>query len=65
MVGQLGTLLGEHAVNIRRIELGPPAEGDRSGLATGFLALYGEPSSAVLAALSKLDSVREVRLVRL
>jgi len=67
VVGLLGTVLGAHGVNIRRIELGPPAEGGpgADGLATGFLALYAEPSAAVLEHLRGLEPVREAALVRL
>jgi hypothetical protein len=46
VVGLLGTVLGSHRVNIRRIELGPATSmtpGGR-GLATGVLSLYDEPS---------------------
>src|SRR5207244_5946343 len=67
VVGLLGTLLGKHEVNIRRIELGPATEtstGDKR-LATGVLALYQEPSRAVLEQVRKLAPVRDVRLVRL
>jgi D-3-phosphoglycerate dehydrogenase len=63
VVGLLGTALGGAGVNIRRIELGPPADG--GGLATGVLALYQEPSAAALAELRRLAPVREVTLVRL
>ena len=66
VVGLLGTVLGAHGVNIRRIELGPPTEGlAAGGLATGFLALYEEPPHAVLEHLRGLEPVREARLVRL
>ena len=67
VVGLLGTVLGSHRVNIRRIELGPATSmtpGGR-GLATGVLSLYEEPSQPVLAHLRSLEPVREVRLVRL
>lgn len=63
VVGRIGTLLGEHAVNIRRIELGPPRQGE-PGLAFGFFTLYEEPPSAAVAALAALESVRHVELLR-
>jgi len=63
VVGLLGTALGRAGVNIRRIELGPPADG--AGLATGVLALYQEPGADALAELRKLAPLREVTLVRL
>lgn len=61
VVGALGTLLGKHKVNIRRIELGPSS----GGLATGVLALYEAPPAAVLEELRKLPQVRAARIVRL
>lgn len=67
VVGLLGTVLGNHRVNIRRIELGPATEMTPAGvgLATGILSLYDEPAPAVLSHLRSLEPVREVRLVRL
>jgi len=67
VVGLLGTVLGSHRVNIRRIELGPATSMTPSGrgLATGVLSLYEEPSQPVLAHVRSLEPVREVRLVRL
>lgn len=61
VVGLLGTALGQHQVNIRRVELGPSS----AGLATGILSLYDEPKPAVLDAVKKLAPVREARIVRL
>jgi D-3-phosphoglycerate dehydrogenase len=66
VVGLLGTVLGAHRVNIRRIELGPPGESSSaSGLATGFLTLYEEPPSEVLAHIANLEPVKLVKLIRL
>jgi D-3-phosphoglycerate dehydrogenase len=65
VVGLLGTVLGKHGVNIRRIELGPPAAASASELAIGFLSLYEEPPAAVLGAVAALDPVRHVKLIRL
>jgi len=67
VVGLLGTVLGSHRVNIRRIELGPATEMSPSGrgLATGVLSLYEDPSQPVLAHVRSLEPIREVRLVRL
>jgi D-3-phosphoglycerate dehydrogenase len=72
VVGLLGTVLGAHGVNIRRIELGPPPDpgaatkdDDERALATGFLALYGEPAPEVVSHLAALEPVRAVQLVRL
>ncbi|MFN0008832.1 MAG: phosphoglycerate dehydrogenase [Planctomycetota bacterium] len=69
VVGMLGTVLGEERVNIRRIELGPAAEGDGTAknaeLARGFLSLYEAPAPAVVARIAALPPVKEVKLVRL
>ncbi|MFN0244060.1 MAG: phosphoglycerate dehydrogenase [Planctomycetota bacterium] len=70
VVGLLGTVLGSHGVNIRRIELGPPNEdklrsGKETELATGFLSLYAEPTPEVIAHVAALEPVRQVRLIRL
>lgn len=61
VIGLLGTLLGEHGVNIRRVELGPEVE----GRATGFLVLYEPPSPEVIAAIGELAPVRRVQLLQL
>jgi len=62
VIGQLGTVLGEHGVNIRRLELAPAGE---DGLAAGYLNLYEPPDEEVLAALRDLDPVEEIQLVLL
>jgi D-3-phosphoglycerate dehydrogenase len=70
VVGLLGSVLGAHGVNIRRIELGPPPGADSKpdaepALAAGFLCLYQEPPPEVIAHIAALEPVRELRLVRL
>jgi D-3-phosphoglycerate dehydrogenase len=67
VVGLLGTVLGSHRVNIRRIELGPATAmtPGGQGLATGVLSLYEEPAQPVLAHVRSLAPVHDVRLVRL
>jgi D-3-phosphoglycerate dehydrogenase len=64
VVGLLGTALGNHGVNIKKIELGP-GEHTADGLARGFLSLYGKPSAQAIDAIAKLAPVRSVRLVQL
>lgn len=64
VVGLLGTLLGRHGVNIRRVELGP-ADRDGGGNATGFLSLYGPPPGALVAEIAALAPVRHVQLIQL
>lgn len=61
VVGLIGTLLGEHGVNIRRVELAPP-RGERE-LATGFFTLYDLPPEAVTDAIAQLEPIRKVELV--
>lgn len=66
VVGMLGTVLGAHGVNIRRIELGPPSDAKgASDMAAGFLSLYEEPPRALIAAVAALEPVRQVKLIRL
>ncbi len=64
VVGQIGTILGQHGVNIRRIELGPPAE-EGGGLAAGFLTLYEEPGPEVIEAIAALEPIHAVELIHL
>lgn len=63
VVGALGTVLGKHGINIRRVELGPPVID--GGHAAGFLSLYERPGPDVLGELSALDPIEEARLVEL
>jgi len=65
VLGMLGTVLGRHGANIRRVELGPPPADAADGLASAFLSLDEEPPDAVVEELTALDPVREIRLVRL
>ena len=64
VLGRIGTVLGQHGVNIRRVELGPPSD-EHDGLAAGFLTLYDEPGPDVLAAIAALEPIRSVELVHL
>ena len=64
VVGLLGTLLGKHGLNIRRFELGPPAEDD-GGPARGFVTLYERPSVEVIEEISALAPIRHVQLIEL
>lgn len=75
VVGTVGTLLGRHGVNIRRIELGPLAppradatERERGAPAPsdalGLWSLYEAPPRAALLELAALPTVRSVEFVR-
>ena len=63
VLGLLGTLLGEHGVNIARVEL-VPADED-GGLAAAFLSLDEEPDEGTLERLRTLEPIESLRLVRL
>ena len=64
VIGLLGTLLGQHGVNIRRLDLAPPAP-HSDGLSTGFLTLYGRPEDAVVGAIGEMEPIHEVQLLHL
>jgi len=64
VVGLLGTLLGRHGVNIRRVELGP-ADRAGGGPATGYLTLYETPPPAVVDEIAALGPVRHAQLIQL
>ncbi|HJO27500.1 MAG: phosphoglycerate dehydrogenase [Planctomycetes bacterium] len=68
VLGTIGTLLGEGGVNIRRVELGTPAQDTIQAAAThaaGFFSLDNEPAPETLAAIAALAPIESVRLVRL
>jgi D-3-phosphoglycerate dehydrogenase len=64
VLGQIGSLLGRHDINIQRLELGPAGE-DSKATAHGFLTLSPEPPDAVLEALRALDAIEEIEVLRL
>ena len=63
VVGMLGTILGKHGVNIRRVELGPDREG--GGPATGYLTLYETPPAEVVEEIAALEAIEHVQLIQL
>jgi D-3-phosphoglycerate dehydrogenase len=63
VVGMIGTVLGRHGVNIRRVELGPPAVG-AAGVAAGFFTLYDELPPEALGEIAALEPLRSVELVQ-
>ncbi len=71
VLGELGTLLGKHGINIRRLELAPPpkqegtVEAGEEPLATGFLSLDQEPSAEILERLKELGAVEKLHFVKL
>ena len=63
VIGELGTALGRHEINIRRVELGAPRkEGDP---AAAFFSLYSEPSDEVLESIRAIPTIQHVQLVHL
>ena len=64
VVGLLGTVLGQHGLNIRRFELGPPSKQDGDP-ARGFMTLDERPSPEVIEELSALPPIRHVQLIEL
>ena len=63
VLGALGTLLGEHAVNIRRLELGAPRK--VNGPAIGILSLDEDPGDDVLQTVRSMRAIQSAHLVRL
>jgi D-3-phosphoglycerate dehydrogenase len=65
VIGRIGTILGEHGVNIANFALGR----DRSGVlpvkALAVVQVDAPVSDAVLEALLKIEAILEVRLVQL
>ncbi len=63
VLGELGSILGRHGINIQRVELGPPV--GSAGLAAGFLTLYELPGPDVIDAVREMEAMEEVQLIRL
>lgn len=64
VLGAIGTVLGASGVNIRRVELGPPAAMNE-GLASAFLSLYERADPEALTKIAALDPVVSVNQVEL
>jgi D-3-phosphoglycerate dehydrogenase len=62
VLGQIGSILGKHQINIQRLELAPSDDG---GPAHGFLTLSPEPGNAVLEEIAALESMTQVHLIKL
>ena len=60
-IGALGTVLGEHGVNIVAMAVGTLASGSE---ASAVVAVAREPSEEALAAVRALDAVTDLRLVK-
>jgi len=62
-LGRIGTILGNHRTNIRRLELGPAKSS--SELAYGFLTLDTRPTPEVLAEIQALEEMESAKLLEL
>ena len=62
VIGQVGTLLGEHGVNIGEWRLGRVRPG---GEALSFITLDSQPSDAALAELGAIPAVTQAKVVQL
>ena len=62
ILGRMGTLLGEHGVNISFVQVGRQ---ERGGPGIMILGVDDELSEALLGAIERMPSVRRARLLRL
>ncbi len=64
VIGKLGTVVGEHSINIANFALGR-ADGLAHGTALAVIQIDGEATPALLRQLRAVEAVHEVRSVRL
>ena len=64
VIGKLGTVVGEHSINIANFALGR-AQGAAHGTALAVLQIDGEATPALLRQLRAVEAVHEVQLVEL
>lgn len=62
IIGAIGTILGQHGVNIAQMAVGRNQKG---GDAVGVLNVDGEPSDEALAAVRKHEAISTAKVVRL
>ncbi len=68
VIGRVGTILGEHQINIANFSLGrrtPGAEVEKSAEAIAVVHVDGRVPEKVLAELKKVPAIEEARAVRL
>ncbi len=67
VIGRIGTILGEHRVNIANFALGRTGRDPRvpEGTALAVVQVDGEITDAVLRALRRIEAISEVRMVSL
>ena len=64
VIGKLGTVVGEHRINIANFALGR-GEGFAQGTALAVIQIDGEATAALLRQLRAIPAVHEVQLVEL
>ncbi len=64
VIGKLGTVLGEHGINIANFALGR-AQGAAQGTALAVIQMDGEATPALLRQLRAVEAVHGVRLIKL
>ena len=62
IIGSVGTLFGQHGVNIAQMAVGRDRPG---GHAIGILNIDGEPSPEALEAVRKLDAIESATVIKL
>lgn len=67
VIGRIGTVIGEHGINVANFALGRPDTSDAGGprLALAVIQVEGGPLEPVLRELSGIEAIAEVHLVRL
>jgi D-3-phosphoglycerate dehydrogenase / 2-oxoglutarate reductase len=67
VIGRVGTILGEHKINIANFALGRAGRDHRlpQGTALAVVQVDGDVTDAVLAALRKVDAIKEVHVASL
>jgi D-3-phosphoglycerate dehydrogenase len=65
VIGRIGTILGEHGVNIANFALGRDRSGVKPGKALAVVQVDAPVSGAVLAALGTIEALLEAKLVKL
>jgi D-3-phosphoglycerate dehydrogenase / 2-oxoglutarate reductase len=62
IIGRVGTIFGEHKVNIGQMAVGRSLPG---GAATGVLNVDGEPPTAALDAVRSSSDIKSVTVIKL
>ena len=65
VIGRIGTILGEHGVNIANFALGRERAGAEAGKALAVVQVDAPVSETVLEALKPIEALLEARLVKL